>query len=204
MRRILAYLVPVLMILAVALPYQAARAIAPGEASKFIGDLGNNAFGALGDKSLDDKQRQRRLRELLREGFALKGIGKFVLGRHWRGASKAQRARYLKLFEAYILYSYGARFSRYSGETIRVVGEKDDLGKGRLVSSEIIRDDGSTLMVQWRVRQAKSRLMIVDVVVEGVSLAVTQRSEMAAVMQQKKGDLDALLDEIEAKVKDLE
>ena len=72
------------------------------------------------------------------------------------------------------------------------------------MDSEIVRADGSTLKVQWRVREAKTRLMIVDVVVEGVSLAITQRSEMAAVMQQKKGNLDALLDEIEAKVKDLE
>lgn len=204
MRRILAYFVPILVLLAVALASDPARAIAPGEASKFVDDLGGSAIRTLGDVGLNDKQRQAALRELLRQGFALKGIGKFVLGRHWRGASKAQRERYLKLFEAFILHSYGARFSQYSGQTIEVVGERADGANGRLVTSKIVRDDGSILKVQWRVREAKSRLMIVDVVVDGISLAITQRSEMAAVMQQKKGNLDALLDEIESKLKDLE
>ena len=204
MRRILAYFVPVLVLLAVALASEPARAIAPGEASKFVDDLGGSAIRTLGDVGLNDKQRQAAIRELLRQGFALKGIGKFVLGRHWRGASKAQRESYLKLFEAFILHSYGARFSLYSGQTIEVVGERADGANGRLVTSKIVRDDGSILKVQWRVREAKSRLMIVDVVVDGVSLAITQRSEMAAVMQQKKGNLDALLDEIESKIKDLE
>ena len=203
MRQFLAYFLPVLMVLAVGFPPNTAHAIPPGEASKFVGDLGDNALRTLGDKSLALGQRQQRLRDLLREGLAVKGIGRFVLGRYWRGASEAQRKRYLKLFEAYLLYSYGSRFQQYSGETIRIVGEKGDTGKGRLVISEVVRGDGSTLRVQWRVRQAKSRLMIVDVVVEGVSMAITQRSEMAAVIQQKRGNLDALLDEIESKIKDL-
>ncbi len=203
MSKLLAYVVPLFLLVATAVPSAPAQAITPGEASRFVSTLGDNAIAALGDESIDADQRQERLRGLLREGFALKGIGKFVLGRHWRAASKEQRARYLDLFESYILHSYGARFSQYSGETMRVVDEKDDRGKGRLVVSEIVRGDGSSLIVQWRVREGKGRLMIVDVVVEGVSLAITQRSEMAAVMQQKKGDIDALLDEIEGKVKDL-
>lgn len=203
MSKLLAYVVPLLLLVATAVPLAPAQAITPGEASRFVSTLGDNAIAALGDESIDANQRQERLRGLLREGFAFKGIGKFVLGRHWRAASKEQRARYLDLFESYIVHSYGARFSQYSGETMRVVDEKDDRGKGRLVVSEIVRGDGSSLKVQWRVREGKGRLMIVDVVVEGVSLAITQRSEMAAVMQQKKGDIDALLDEIEGKVKDL-
>ena len=179
---------------------QPAPAIEAGKAGAFIQKLGDEAIGRLGKAKLDKQEREQELRRLLNEAFAIKGIGRFVLGRYWRRADAAQRERYLQAFEDLIVTTYAARFEAYDGQTFTVAGERPDGKNGRLVESQISPKEGPPIKLQWRIRQGGDSLKIVDVLVEGVSMAITQRSEFAAVIQQKGGSVDGLIQELESKV----
>ena len=177
-----------------------APAIEAGKAGAFIQQLGDEAIGRLGKAKLDKQEREQEFRRLLNETFAIRGIGRFVLGRYWRRADEAQRERYLQAFEDLIVVTYAARFEEYNGQTFTVAGERPDGKNGRRVESEISPKEGPPIKLQWRIRQGGDSLKIVDILVEGVSMAITQRSEFAAVIQQKGGSVDGLIQELESKV----
>lgn len=174
-------------------------AIDGGQAGTFIQNLGDEAISTLSKSNLDKQTRDQEFRRLLEKGFAVQGIGRFVLGRFWRGASDEQRQRYLKAFEDYLVATYSARFQQYLDRTFKVSGERPDGDDGSLVESQVSTKDGPPVVVLWRVRASPEGLKIVDVLVEGVSMAITQRSEFAAFIHSSGGNVDSLIHELEAK-----
>jgi phospholipid transport system substrate-binding protein len=169
--------------------------------TKELKALGNEAIATLTEKGIDRQVREERFTALLEKNFAINGIARFALGRHWRRATDAQKEKYLELFEQLIVKSYASRFGQYSGESFRVKGERADGNKGgRLVQTEVRRSDETTIIVHWRVRESNGALKIVDVVIEGISMSITQRSDFSAVIQRKGGGIDGLLEELEAKL----
>ncbi|MGB0749652.1 MAG: MlaC/ttg2D family ABC transporter substrate-binding protein [Magnetospiraceae bacterium] len=164
-------------------------------AKGFIDGLARDAVAALADKSTDQKEREDKFRHLLRENFAVKDIGQFVLGRYWRAASDEQKTEYLDLFEDFIIQTYLQRFDSYSGEKLKVIGAvADDAKKDAVVSSELMRNAGQPpIRIDWRVRAPDGAFKIVDVVVEGVSMSQTQRSDFGSVIQRNGGKIDGLI-----------
>lgn len=177
----------------------AAAAINPGQAGTFIQKLGDEAIATLGKREIDKQTREKEFRRLLKKGFAVEGIARFVLGRFWRGASDEQRQHYLKVFEDYLVATYAARFGQYKDQTFKVSGERPDGADGSLVESQVEPKDGPPVVVYWRVREAPDGLKIVDVLVEGVSMAITQRSEFAAFIHSNASGIDGLIQELERK-----
>lgn len=171
---------------------QAALATPQG---KFINNLGKNAITIMADKTISAQMRSEKFREILRQSFDLPTIGRFVIGRSWNSASPAQQQDYMNLFEKLVVKTYGDRMSLYTGEGFEVVGVRPETERDTVVLSHITHPDGSApTEVDWRVRQRDGALGIIDVVVEGVSLSVTQRQEYSAVIQRNDGKIDALLD----------
>jgi len=161
---------------------------------KFIQGLGDQAITVIADKGLNQDQRSEKFREMLRVSFDLPTIGRFVIGRSWNAATPAQQQEYMKLFEALVIKTYSDRFALYTGEGFKVTGVRSESEKDSIVTSEITHPDGSEpTSVDWRVRKKEGKMGIIDVVVEGVSLSVTQRQEYASIIQQDGGKLDGLL-----------
>jgi phospholipid transport system substrate-binding protein len=175
-----------------------AAAAAPGPAAKFIGDLGVEALRMLANPQSNGQQRESEFRRLFLKNFDVNTISRFVTGNHWRDASEADRTEFRKLFEDYVVSAYAARLSQYSGEQFQV---KDEVAAGDdiMVNSVIIRPQGPPVRVEWRVRNSSDGPRIIDVVVEGVSMAITQRSEFTAVMQQGGKGLATLNEKLRAK-----
>ncbi|MDX2027731.1 MAG: ABC transporter substrate-binding protein [Alphaproteobacteria bacterium] len=162
---------------------------------KFVQDLGDQAIKVIADKSVSAGQRSDKFREILRNSFDLMTIGRFVIGRSWNTATPDQQQEYMKLFESLVVRTYGERLTLYTGEGFEVTGVRPESDKDTIVASQITHPDGSPpTSIDWRVRQRNGKLGIIDVVVEGVSLSVTQRQEYAAVIQNNGGNIDALLD----------
>jgi len=159
----------------------------------FIQSLSDTALMSLTEKKVSRKTREDRVREILNKNFDINTIGKFALGLHWRTASKNQKDEYLKLFENMIVETYTTRFEDYSGETLEVKKSVQSGKRDVLVESAVIQKDGPPLKLEWRVRKKNGSLRIIDVVVEGVSMSVTQRSDFASVIQSGGGDINALL-----------
>ena len=160
-------------------------------AAQFINQLGNQAIETLRAPSLTLEQRESQFRGLLSQGFDLRFIGRFVLGKYWRLATPAQQNDYLALFGEYVLQTYSARLGGYAGQSLTVVDARQANDKDVVVRTNIERPSGPPIIAEWRVRTTDGRFRIIDVAVEGISMAVTQRSEFAAVVQ--RDGIDGLL-----------
>jgi phospholipid transport system substrate-binding protein len=189
MRRSLLTAAFVLMaaVLASAIP-----AAAAADPTALISNLGTRALEVLG-KNATPSQRVDRFRALLREDFDVPGIARFVLGRYWNTATEQQRAEFVKLFEDYIALAYSTRLAEYTGENFKVVGSRPD-ADGAIVTSQILRPAGAApVKLDWRVTGRDGAYKISDVSVDGISMAVTQRSEFASVIQHNGGQVQGLL-----------
>ena len=167
-------------------------AAAAADPTAVISNLGSRALEVLG-KNSPQSQRVARFRELLREDFDVPEISRFVLGRYWNVATEEQRAEFLKLFEEYIALAYSTRLAEYTGETFKVTGSRPD-ADGAIVSSQILRPAGAApVKVDWRLIRRNGAYKISDVSVDGISMAVTQRSEFASVIQHNGGQVQGLI-----------
>ncbi len=164
---------------------------APGA---FVKQLGDRTIEVLSNESYSPEDRMKYYRELLRDGFAINTIARFALGRHWRGATPEVREEYLALFQNFVLDIYSKRLDGFSGETFTVLKSQAVNETDTMVSTEINSADGPPIRVDYRVRSHEGVLLIVDVLVEGISLIVTQRSEFASVIS--RDGLDGLLDKL--------
>ena len=162
----------------------ALAALSPAEqdAVAFVQRLGDQAIQALGASELSLEEREKQVRVLLREGFDFAFIGRFVLGRHWRTMTPEQRGDYLQLFSAFVLKVYSSRLGGYAGETFKVTGTRPAGKQDILVRTEIIRPSGPPLDCEWRIRVIDGRQRIIDVMVAGISMAITQSSEFSSVI----------------------
>ena len=170
----------------------ASPSLNPADAVAFMNQLWNRAAELLNNKT-DPAIRQARFRQLFHEDFDGAGIARFVLGRYWRGASGQEQQEFVKLFENYLVFVYTARLANFGGETFNIRGSRSD-GDGAIVSTDVI-SPGSTspLRMDWRLVNDNGAYKINDVIIEGVSMAVTQRSEFASVIQRNGGQVSRLI-----------
>lgn len=199
MKRFVAPFLALFLVAAAGAPAPARAA----EAEQFVQNLGNSAIAIIAKSKSSGQPPIGQFTRLLNSNFDLPTIGRFVLGRYWREASPQQQDEYMSLFEDLIVRTYANRFQDYSGETFEVTGSQPT-GNGRytIVSSRIQRPGSQPIEVQWRVRNGGD-LRILDVIVEGVSLSVSQREEYAAVIQRNGGKIDALINSMRQKIAQL-
>lgn len=170
-------------------------------AKKFIQVLTADAISMLTVQDISKTERAGRFRKLMNEHFAIKGIAKFVLGRHWRKATESEKEEYLKLFEDLLVVTYADRFAKYSGEKLMVNNSELRGKRDALVHTIMIRVDGAKpLKVAWRVRGKDGTYKVVDIMVEGISMVVTQKSEFASFIKQNGGSMGALLAELRKRI----
>lgn len=172
-------------------------------AQNFISNLTERALDFLANEKLSKAEQRRRFKDLLNDSFDMQTIGRFALGRYWRLANEQQREEYLKLFEKMVVDVYSSRFDEYKGQKLEIRGSRKLNEKDTLVSSVVLPDENSNnsqkVKVDWRVRYKDGQYQIIDVIVEGVSMSVTQRSDFSSVIQRGGGDIKALLKHLEKK-----
>lgn len=168
-------------------------------AQNFIDNMGSRALGFLANDSLTAEKKAKEFRNLLEDSFDMRTIARFALGRYWRTASDSQRNEYVKLFNKMVIDVYTQRFDEYSGQKFSVVSARPEGKKDAVVTSVISSPSGPDVQVDWRVRYKNNRYQIVDVIVEGVSMSLTQRSEFSTVIQRGGGDIEVLLTHLKSR-----
>ena len=168
---------------------ETSRASDSEAAVQFIQNFTEEAIVKLTDDNRTTSEKEADFRELLVRGFYLDGIGRFVLGRHWR---KLSQDEYLNAFEDYLVATYSRRMDAYSGETLAVVSARPRK-KDYLVQSWLKSDRDADMRIDWRVRLMDGNWKILDVSIEGISMVVTQRSEFASVLRTSGGDVTPLV-----------
>lgn len=180
------------LIILVSLPVSQARAAS--DAGAFVGEFADKAIALVSDESLSTPERREKFSDLVETYFDMPAIGRFLLGRYWRTASDEERDAYLQAFTENIVYTYSRRFDDYSGQKLVVDGARED-GRFEIVSSRIVDpNNNAQYRLEWRVIDGDGSLKIVDIVIEGVSMSVTQRQEYASVIQSNGGKIQALID----------
>jgi phospholipid transport system substrate-binding protein len=163
-------------------------------AQNFIDSMGKRAIDFLADEELSIDEKQQSFRRLLEDSFDMNTIGRFSLGRYWRVSTKQQQDEYLSLFREMVIEIYSQRFEEYKGQGFETRGYRSDSPKDTIVHSFIIpKETGAEIQVDWRVRYKNGRYKVVDVIVEGVSMSVTQRSDFSSVIQRGGGNIESLL-----------
>lgn len=165
----------------------------PADAVAFMNQLWDRAVEVLNKKS-DPAAREARFRQLFREDFDAPGIARFVLGRYWRTVSEEDQKEFVKLFEDYVVFVYTVRLADFGGQSFKIRGSHSD-GDGVIVSTDIVSPGNPTpLRMDWRlVTDDKGAYKVNDVIVEGISMTATQRSEFASVVQRNGGQLQSLI-----------
>ena len=173
-----------------------------GDPGAFLKALSEAAIEQLGETGVDPKERQQRFTRLLEANFDMPAISRFVLGVHARKASEAERAEFLAVFKEVLSQRFLPYFHDQQGEAFAVDGIKPDPTNPKLtlILSKIVIAGDTTLAVAWRVRKSGDSYKIFDVVAEGVSLAITFRSEYAAVLKRSGGDVAALTADLRGKL----
>lgn len=152
----------------------------PEGAMAFIQKLSDDMLEAWTNVELTETQRQEEFRQLLYTGFDVDYVSKLVLGRHRRTASRSQLNEYLDLFPKYIINIFANRIGDYGDEKFEVLGTAPAGKRDIFVRSQILRPNGNNIAADWRVRWEDGGYSIIDLKVEGISMALTQREEFSA------------------------
>lgn len=173
-------------------------------AETFIRSLAEQAIESLADQQTLRDVRIQRFRRMFNDHFAVRAIGRFVLGRYWRDATAEERREYLGLFEDLMVVSYVDRFQRYAGENLKILQSRSENEKTATVVTEIVRPGGAKpVRVFWRVGAKGEAMKVLDVVVEGASMSQTLRSDFGSIIRQKEGRVAGLLEELRLKTASL-
>lgn len=185
------FLLAALAALALALPAASPQA-QPVAPDQFIREVGTDTLKALGDRSLTTEKREGLVRTLLTNHLDLDAVGRFCLGRYSRSMTDSQKQEYDQLFEDYLVKVYSQLLSQYNGETFDVREGIRGAGTETIVESQINRQSGPPIRVEWKTHEKDGKPLVTDVVVEGVSMAFTQRQQFESVIQNNGGKLDSL------------
>lgn len=133
-----------------------------------------------------------QLRRIMEARAALPQIARFSAGRAWNQMDADQQSRFQDAFADYVASIYARRFTEYSGQQVAVGRVLDAGNKGLLVQSQV-SGGGAPVVVEWLVSDRGGSVQIADIVIEGVSLLLTQREEIANMLNTRGDDVERLI-----------
>jgi len=166
-------------------------------ASEFINSLSTDASNILSSK-LSDDEKINRLKEIGEQSVDIKGVGLYTLGKYRKTLTDSQKKQYEKLFKDYFLKSFSGRLVGYTDAKIAVLSEEIKNEKYTIVYSKLIgTSERPEVKIDWRVyTKNPENLLIRDLVIEGLSLARTQKEEFSSIISNNNGNIEALFENL--------
>ena len=167
------------------------------EPDVFVQSTVNRAAETLGG-GLSKEDRIEKLKKIANDTVDIRGIGFYSLGSHRKNISDAQKKEYEEVFSDYFLVSFSSRLAEYSNPIISVDSKKKINDNYTIVSSTLAATDKRpAIKIEWRVyTKVKDKPLIRDLIIEGLSLARTQKEEFNSIIQGADGDINALFDNL--------
>jgi phospholipid transport system substrate-binding protein len=179
--------------------------VAAGQSpEKTIEETAGKVIEVLADDNLSDEEKKAELTSYLDSCCDFETTSKLVLARNWRTFSEAQRAEFVDLFRSYLIATYGDNVKAYNGETVEILGGREEARGDYTVLTKIARGGGNAdVLVNYRLRKdTDGNWKILDVIGEGISLVANLRSQFQEVIShsgpegllkklREKSDLDA-------------
>jgi len=161
----------------------------------FVQSTVNRASEALSN-NLSKEEKIKKLKTIARETVDIKGIGFYTIGKYRKTLSEEQKNEYSTLFEKYFLKSFASRLAEYSNPEIEVISKEKLNEKYTIVSSKLVATKKRPeVKIDWRIyTKNPENPLIRDLIIEGLSLARTQKEEFSSIIQSNDGNIDALFD----------
>ena len=164
------------------------------EPDVFIQSTVNRAADTL-SSNLSKEERIEELKQIARDTVDIDGIGLYSLGSHRKDLNKNQLSDYKRVFEQYFLKSFSSRLAEYSNPEIEVISKNKINENYTIVLSKLVgTDTRPEVKIEWRVYTKNlDNLLIRDLIIEGLSLARTQKEEFNSIINSNNGNIEALL-----------
>ena len=163
----------------------------------FVQETADRASEAL-NKRQSKEEKMEILKTIAKETVDIRGIGFYSLGKHRKNMSDQKKEEYLEIFTKYFLKTFSSRLAEYTDPKIRVDSQKKLNDKYTMVSSTLLATDKKPeIKINWRVvTKNPDKPLIIDVVIEGVSLAKVQKEEFNSIIQNNDGDINSLFNNL--------
>ena len=170
----------------------------------FVNELVNDAISKLADKDLNKDQKSNFIANLALENVDINALGLYTLGELRKSSEKDTILNYQKSFEKYFLKSLTSRLSDYSSSKFEILGEDKKSNNYTIVNSKITpNDSGPAIKIDWRIyTKNPEKPLIRDLIVEGLSLARTQKEEFSSILSSNNNDINILINKLDKFVSD--
>ena len=167
------------------------------EPDVFVQSTVNRAAETLGG-GLSKEQRIEELKKIAKDTVDINGIGFYSLGSHRKGLSDEKKEEYSNVFEEYFMTSFSSRLAEYSNPIIEVNSKEKINENYTIVSSVLVATEKRPeIKIEWRIyTKNPDKPLIRDLIIEGLSLARTQKEEFNSIIQGANGDIDALINNL--------
>ena len=165
----------------------------------FVNELVNDAISKLSDKNLNKDQKTTFIKEIALENVDINALGLYTLGELRKSSEKDTILNYQKSFEKYFLKSLTSRLSDYSSSKFEILGEDKKSNNYTIVNSKITPiDSGPAIKIDWRIyTKNPEKPLIRDLIVEGLSLARTQKEEFSSILSSNNNDINILINKLD-------
>ena len=193
MKKICVYLVSILFL------FQASLLAYNSEPKEFVTELVNDAISNLSNKNLNKGEKKKIIQKIALENVDINALGLYTLGELRKSSDKQTIIKYQQSFEKYFLKSLTSRLTDYSSSKFEVLGVDKKSSNYTIVNSKIVPGDGGPeIKIDWRVyTKNPEKPLIRDLIVEGLSLARTQKEEFASILNSNNNDIDILISKLE-------
>ena len=150
-------------------------------------------------KNISQEDKIVKLKEIAKETVDIQGVGFYSLGAARKNLNQEQKTQYFKLFEAYFLKSFSSRLSEYTNPEIDVLSKKV-LSENYTIVNSVLRGTAERpeVKIDWRIyTKNKNNPLIRDLIIEGLSLARTQKEEFASILNSNDGNINSLFESLE-------
>lgn len=159
------------------------------EAEQLIKSTTDNAKKIILDSNIKLADKKKKIEAIALDVVDVDGLGRFTLGSSRKDLNETQLKKYKEVFRFFFAKNISSRLQNYSDQNIKVTGSKKISDNYVLVNSKMVsKKDNQEIKIDWRVFNINNKLVIRDLVVEGLSLAKTQREEFASILASKGFD----------------
>ena len=165
----------------------------------FVSELVNDAISKLSHKNLNEQEKAIFIEKVALENVDINALGLYTLGELRKTAKKSSLDKYQKVFEKYFLKSLTSRLTDYSSNKFEVISAEKKSSNYTIVKSRIAQSDNQPeIKIDWRIyTKNQDKPLIRDLIVEGLSLARTQKEEFASILNSNDNDINILISKLE-------
>jgi phospholipid transport system substrate-binding protein len=172
--------------------------LSTGRASDFVKSIGDKLVAVVNGPG-SEREKREKLTQIIDSGVDVDGVARFCLGRYWRNASPEQQKRYTELFHLVLVNNITSKLGEYQGVRF-TMGRSQQRDDTDVVSAVVERPNNPPTNVDWIISNASGNLKIIDVIAEGTSLRLTQRSDYASYLSRNNNNIDALINAMRQQV----